>query len=86
MVGGRVAAVPRSATPLRVPVSKVRSPGLPFLSVGVGLYALIALLVLFLATQAACCSGRAFLLATQGLTVAAYAREGFFSLSSLPEW
>ncbi len=63
------------------PVPQVRSPALPFWSVGVALYALIAVLVLFLATQARVLfGGEAFLMATAGLTLANYAREGFFQM------
>ena len=59
----------------------VRSPGLPFPTVAVALYALIALLLLFVATQARVLFGGAeFLRVTEGLTVATYAREGFFQL------
>ena len=66
---------------LRTPFGEVRSPALLFPSVGVGLYALIALLTLFVATQLRVLfGGESFLMSTQGLTVAAYAREGFFQL------
>ncbi len=59
----------------------VRRPGLPFPTVAVALYALIALLVLFVATQARVLFGGAeFLRVTEGLTVANYARDGFFQL------
>ncbi len=59
----------------------VRSPGLPFPTVAVALYALIALLLLFVATQVRVLFGGAeFLRVTEGLTVANYAREGFFQL------
>ena len=62
-------------------VPEVRTPSIAFLSVSVGLYALIAVLTLFVATQAQVLfGGAAFLHATAGLTVAAYAREGFFQL------
>jgi hypothetical protein len=58
-----------------------RSPGLSFASVAVGLYALIALLLLFLGTQARVLfGGESFLQETAGLTAAAYAREGFLQL------
>lgn len=57
------------------------SPGLRFATVAVPVYALVALLALFLATQARVLfGGEAFLRAEEGLTVAAYAREGFFQL------
>ena len=57
------------------------SPGLSFTSVAVGLYALIALLGLFVITQARVVfGGAAFLRETAGLTVASYARSGFFQL------
>lgn len=62
-------------------VPQVSSPGLRFASVAVGLYALIALLLLFVVTQARVVfGGAAFLRETAGLTVANYAREGFFQL------
>jgi len=62
-------------------VPEVRTPSVPFLTVSVGLYALIAVLALFLVTQAQVLFGGAdFLRETAGLTVAAYAREGFFQL------
>ena len=58
-----------------------RSPGLPFLSVAVGLYALLALLLSFVGTQARVLfGGAAFLRRTANLSVASYAREGFFQL------
>lgn len=60
---------------------KLRAPGLPFATVAVALYALIALLLLFLATQARVLFGGAeFLRVSEGLTVANYARDGFFRL------
>ena len=60
---------------------EVNTPSVPFLTVSVGLYALIAVLALFLVTQAQVLFGGAeFLQQTAGLTVAAYAREGFFQL------
>jgi len=66
---------------VRTPLPEIVSPGLPFMSVAVGLFALTGLLALFLATQLRVLFGGAsFLLATKGLTVAAYAREGFFQL------
>ncbi len=67
--------------PIRAPITQVRPPALAFTTVSVGLYALIGILALFLATQARVLfGGAAFLMATQGLTVANYAREGFFQL------
>lgn len=64
-----------------LPVRDIRSPHLAFTSVAVGLYALIALLTLYLATQARVLfGGAAFLRETQNLTVANYARSGFFQL------
>ena len=67
--------------PIRAPVTQLRSPALVFASVSVGLYALMAIVALFLATQARVLfGGAAFLMATQGLTVANYAREGFFQM------
>ncbi len=73
----------RSATQDRVPtiVPEVRSPGLALLSVSVGLGGLIALLALYLTTQAqALFGGAEHLLATVGLTPAEYARRGFFEM------
>ncbi len=62
-------------------VLTVQRPGLPFPTVAVALYALIALLLLFVATQARVLFGGAeFLRITEGLTVANYARDGFFQL------
>ncbi len=62
-------------------VPQVQTPSIPFLSVSVGLYALIAVIVLFVGTQARVLfGGEAFLRETAGLTVATYAREGFFQL------
>lgn len=66
---------------VRTPFADIGSPGLPFLSVAIGLYALVALLALFLGTQARVLfGGEAFLMATKGLTLATYARSGFFQL------
>lgn len=66
---------------VRTPFADIGSPGLPFLSVAIGLYALVALLALFLGTQARVLfGGEAFLMATEGLTLATYARSGFFQL------
>lgn len=73
----------RSATRDRVQtiVPEVRSPGLPFLTVSVGLIGLVALLALYLTTQAqALFGGAEHLLATVGLTPAEYARRGFFEM------
>ena len=73
----------RSATQHRVPtiVPEVRSPGLALLSVSVGLIGLVALLALYLTTQAqALFGGGDHLLATVGLTPAEYARRGFFEM------
>ena len=57
------------------------SPRLPFVSVSIGLYALIVLLGTFIAVQARVVfAGAAFLRQTEGLTVATYARDGFFQL------
>ncbi|MBM4191089.1 MAG: DUF4173 domain-containing protein [Gemmatimonadetes bacterium] len=73
----------RNATRDRVPtvVPEVRSPGLPLLTVSVGLTGLIALLALYLTTQAqALFGGAEHLLATVGLTPAEYARRGFFEM------
>ncbi|MDQ8155170.1 MAG: DUF4173 domain-containing protein [Gemmatimonadota bacterium] len=64
-----------------VRLPEVRSPRLPFASASVGLYGLVLLLTLFLGTQARVLfGGAAYLSATAGLTVAEYAREGFFQL------
>lgn len=64
-----------------VRLPEVPSPGLPFASVSVGLYGLVVLLTLFLGTQVRVLFGGAqYLSATAGLTVAEYAREGFFQL------
>lgn len=64
-----------------VRLPEIRSPGLPFASASVGLYGLVLLLTLFLATQLRVLfGGVAYLSATAGLTVAEYAREGFFQL------
>ena len=57
------------------------SPSLPFVTISIALYALIALLGAFVAVQARVLFGGAeFLRATDGLTVATYARDGFFQL------
>jgi len=62
-------------------VPEIRSPGLPFLTVSVGLVGLVALLALYLTTQAQALFGGAdHLLATVGLTPAEYARRGFFKM------
>lgn len=67
--------------PTGVRVPEVRSPGIAFTSVSVGLYGLVALLALFLGTQTrALFGGAAYLAETAGLTVAEYARDGFFQL------
>jgi len=64
-----------------VRLPEIRSPGLPFASASVGLYGLVLLLTLFLGTQLRVLfGGAAYLSATAGLTVAQYAREGFFQL------
>jgi hypothetical protein len=66
---------------LRVPLPELRTPALPFLTVGVGLYALVAVLTAFMITQLRVLfGGERFLMATRGLTVANYARDGFFEL------
>lgn len=70
----------RSMAPV-VTLPDVRAPGLPFASIGIGLYGLAALLTLFIGTQLRVLAGGAeYLRATAGLTVAEYAREGFFQL------
>ena len=66
-------------TGLRVP--EVPSPGAPFLTVSVGLFGLVALLALFLGTQVRMLFGGAeYLRAAADLTVAEYARDGFFEM------
>ncbi|MBI3567562.1 MAG: DUF4173 domain-containing protein [Gemmatimonadetes bacterium] len=76
--GWLLGTLDRSAV-IRIP--EIRSPGLPFASASVGLYGLVVLLTLFLATQLRVLfGGAAYLSATAGLTVAQYAREGFFQL------
>lgn len=66
-------------TGLRVP--EVASPGAPFLTVSVGLFGLVALLALFLGTQVRTLFGGAeYLRAAADLTVAEYARDGFFEM------
>lgn len=73
----------RSATRDRVStiVPELRSPGLPFLTVSVALIGLVALLALYLTTQAQALFGGAdHLLAAVGLTPAEYARRGFFEM------
>ena len=58
-----------------------RSPGLPFISLSVVLYALLVLLLAFVITQARVLFGGAeFLRVTENLSVATYARDGFFQL------
>ena len=62
-------------------VGTPHTPALPFATVGIGLYLLGALLVLFVATQARVLfGGEAFLRQAAGLTAAEYARDGFFQL------
>jgi hypothetical protein len=62
-------------------VPEIRSPGLSFLTVSVGLIGLVALLALYLSTQAdALFGGAEHLVATVGLTPAEYARRGFFEM------
>ncbi len=64
-----------------VKLPDIRSPGLPFASASVGLYGLVLLLTLFLGTQVRVLFGGVeYLNTTAGLTVAQYAREGFFQL------
>ncbi|MDZ7631180.1 MAG: DUF4153 domain-containing protein [Gemmatimonadaceae bacterium] len=58
-----------------------RAPGLPFITVSVVLNALVVLLLAFVLTQARVLFGGAeFLRTTANLSVANYAREGFFQL------
>jgi len=67
--------------PAVVTLPEIRSPGLPFASASVGLYGLVLLLTLFLGTQVRVLfGGAAYLSTAAGLTVAQYAREGFFQL------
>ena len=62
-------------------VPQLRGPGLAFASVAVGMWAMIALLALFVVTQARVVfGGAAYLRETAGLSVANYARTGFFQL------
>jgi Domain of unknown function (DUF4173) len=62
-------------------VPQLRAPGLSFTAVAVGLYSMIGLLLLFVVTQARVVfGGAAFLRETAGLSVANYARAGFFQL------
>ncbi|MBX7119725.1 MAG: DUF4173 domain-containing protein [Gemmatimonadaceae bacterium] len=76
---GWLRATVAGGPPVRLP--EEGNPGLPFLSVGVSLYGLLALLTLFLGVQArALYGGSDYLLRTAGLTVAEYARQGFFQL------
>ncbi len=64
-----------------VEIPDVDSPGLPFASASIGLYGLVVLLALFLGLQLRVLfGGAAYLSATAGLTVAEYARQGFFQL------
>ncbi len=67
--------------PTGAAVPEVRSPSIAFTSVSVALYGLVVLLALFLGTQARVLfGGAAYLQETAGLTVAEYARAGFFQL------
>lgn len=67
--------------PTGVRVPEVASPGVPFLTVSVALLGLVALLALFLGTQARMLFGGAeYLRAAADLTVAEYARDGFFEM------
>lgn len=66
---------------IHTPFPYVTAPALPFLSLSIGLYGLAALLLAFLVTQARVLfGGETFLMATEGLTLAAYARAGFFEM------
>lgn len=79
IAAGWMRAAAGEAQEIRVP--QVRTPGVAFLTVSVGLYGLVALLTLFIASQLRTLFGGAsYLLATAGLTVAEYARSGFFEL------
>lgn len=67
--------------PIGTSVPEPGTPKLRFMSIAVGLYSLLALLATYLATQVRVLFGGAeFLRTTQGVTVAEYAREGFFQL------
>lgn len=62
-------------------VSDPASPAAPFLLLSVGIYGMIALLALFLGTQARVLyGGEAYLQDAVGLTRAEYARHGFFEM------
>ena len=62
-------------------IPELRSPALPFMTVSVALYALVAVLAAFLVTQARVLfGGEAFLTSTEYLSLADYARRGFFEL------
>ena len=68
-------------SPVTIQTPEVRSPGLQFLSVAIPLGGLTLLLLVYLGTQARVLfGGEAFLRATAGLTVANYARTGFFQM------
>lgn len=59
----------------------VASPGMEFSSIAVALYGLVGLLTVFLGLQGRVLfGGAAYLAATTGLSVAEYARNGFFDL------
>ncbi len=62
-------------------IPELRTPGVPFATISVVLYALVALLSAFLFTQARVLfGGEAFLRAAAHLSLADYARHGFFEL------
>ncbi len=62
-------------------IPEMRSPALPFVAVGVVLSTLIAVLAAFLITQARVLfGGEAFLRSTAHLSLAEYARNGFFQM------
>jgi len=64
-----------------IPVPEDANIGAPFLALSVALYGLTALLTLYMGVQLrALFGGTEYLMATTGLTVAEYARRGFFEL------
>ena len=62
-------------------IPEFRAPALPFTTISVVLYALLALLGVFIAMQGRVLfGGEAFLQATQDMSIATYARRGFFEM------
>lgn len=79
IAAGWIQAALRSAVGCWIP--ELRTPALPFAAVSVALIALIVLLGAFVITQARVLfGGEAFLLSTQQLSLATYARRGFFEM------